>query len=625
MSSHSNLQAQFGIKKKMQQAKKVEDERLAENAKKFDLLKSKNYPIPTNGEFDSDTDVLELISFVREVSSAKGLSRIKLGELGAGSKSQVDKIFNAKTKFTGYSVPSTFSIGDYNVAGPIYRSRNQSSEEFKDVKLLDDGVSYMNGIGPYWSIDQGHGPSAVLVKAGKGKSYVLKSKDKWGSLKEGSYYYSFMLPDGKIYFENISKKTIKDLEKKQKKNEINSIEEELRKNAPPVILALSKEKVHKESSKKITEIDLYNTRFHHGFVKSINQSFAYIFESRSNSENKNNCFCEASYVPNNLENIINAAKSSDNLSNLDSYPKDIPSDILPKYENHLAYWKAKDVLNSSETTFNSTINCEFSIQGDNYSFRISDANRYPFFEGEISKNNKRAFLISQMIDFKWDGEDYFTPYRGFQITKNDENILALTSALEFTPPEEKKLSAKSGAKAFMKMGSGMLKSGIQGTDLLSNQNIFAEKVSIKKALLMKNSISDDETLPLMIVGSALLNIKPIYGISESGYKAEGLHNSYYIGSSRYNPYAPEFISVENISNLDTENYYEANVFSKYRQTETLFESIDKKDSPLPDNTLYPNPEYSFWRKHITRNAKSIGQNKANLNCKNCYMPITLND
>ena len=186
-----------------------------------------------------------------------------------------------------------------------------------------------------------------------------------------------------------------------------------------------------------------------GFAKSTKQEFGYVI---SNDESNNtNCICSAEYFVNHLDKIIKTANSIDIntlYEKLTDLPSGLPKEELSKYNKHLVFWEIRKRVN--QQGYNTTLECKFTIDNNSYELKLSDINRYPFYDGSVTRNGQALYSIMQTLDNEWGGSNYYTPSRSFTVSNNSEDLLAVTSALGFKPPEEKKISGKSAFGGMMK-------------------------------------------------------------------------------------------------------------------------------------------------------------------------------
>ena len=631
--SDSLLLAQLFKKAKAarEEAMKEENARLDVNASFYELLQNKQYPVATSlsDAFKSNYSVTELTPYVKEEKASKRILKMNvkgmrsggglLGKIAGGTvakKADLSLDLNEKMAFsskygTGYVAPHRNIIGGYNIIGPIFKDFVAPDEEF-NLESHDDGTSYMRGDAKtrYWDARIEFGSKVLLIKNGnrqKCKGTLcggqIQAKDQW--LDGDDYFYAFMNKNGSIDLTDLSnmvnanKKSVEYLKKKR----------------------LSIAGVGEYNWSK-NEWDYRGNMEEKSYVKSTIQEFGYSVKSSDDPDDKYDCFCEAEYFVNDLDKIIESVKNSDLYSDLSELPKGFPKDELPLYRDHLVFWNVKDIV--SKTNYNTKLECSFTVKGDSYILNLSDVERYPLYSGSVLRNGEVLYSIKQTLDSEWGGDNYYTPSRGFTVSKNGQDVFAVTSAIEFKPPEQTTLSAKSAFGGMLKGMKAATKAGFEGKDAsaaIDDSNPWAESKKIKKSLLINNNVSDNDRLPVYILGTALSHFKSVYGHLFSPNRGkEATWPSTYIGSDRYNPYAVQYVTWKG-GNIDyqegSSGGYESNILSKYYHNNLEFgpEVIGPNNDRL---TSRINPEYLFWLQHLPKDVDSIGKGKSVFNCKNCY-------
>ena len=629
--SDSLLLAQLFKKAKAarEKAMKEENARLDVNASFYELLQNKQYPVATSlsDAFKSNYSVTELTPYEKKEKASTRLLKmnVKGAKKGGGLGAQLlggaiakkknlsldlhEKMDIARSNsFTGYVVPHRNIVGNYNIVGPIFKDFSAPDEEF-NLESHDDGNSYMRGDEGtrYWTLDRSPLLKELIVKIdGKDiKNGVHDSNHQWLD-GDDLFYADMTFGSGKIRLMNV-------------KTRIPESKREL--------------SVYKENLEKAKRLAWFGS-----YIKSTIQEFGYSVQSSDDPDDKYDCFCKAKYGVNDLDKIVESVKNSDLYSGLSELPKGFPKDQLPLFKDHLVVLNVNNIL-SSKADYNTKLECSFSVKGDSYILNLSDVERYPFYNGTITRNGEILYSIKQSFDSEWGGDNYHTPTRSFTVSKNGEDMFAVTSAIESKPPEETKVSGKSAFGGMLKGMKAATKAGFEGKDVsaaLNDSNPWAETKKIKKSLLINKNISDSDRLPVYILGTALSHFKPVYGHKITlGYKeAEYLlgkvlteahitkSTGIYLGSDRYNPYAIEYITwdPERYQGEGSSGGYESNIRSKYR---ALYGGLKYNGPEVTDNNgdqLYSkiNPEYLYWLKHLPEGVDPIGKGKSVFDCKECY-------
>ena len=285
--------------------------------------------------------------------------------------------------------------------------------------------------------------------------------------------------------------------------------------------------------------------------------------------------------------------------------------------------KVKFILNSSSTPdsdYNTKLECSFSVEGDSYILNLSDVERYPFYDGTVTRNGEILYSIKQILDSEWGGDNYHTPTRSFKVSKNGEDMFAVTSAIESKPPELTKVSGKSAFGGMMKGMKAATKAGFQGKDAgaaMNENNVFGETATLKKALLFNNSMGDNEKLPSFVVGTILSNFKTVYGNeTPRNEKFRSFHD--YVGGDKYNPYSAELLNqMERLSTAQADDPfaisdYETHIVRKYPLSRMSVKKINNMNYLV-------NPEFLYWKKHLpSDDIVPVGQDNTLQDCKNCY-------
>ena len=632
--SDSLLLAQLFKKAKAarEKAMKEENTRLDVNASFYELLQNKQYPVATSlsDAFKSNYSVTELTPYEKKEKASTRLLKMNVkgakkgGGLGAqllggaiAKKKNLSLDLHEKMEFardwryrTGYVVPHRNTVGNYNIVGPIFKDFSAPDEEF-NLESHDDGNSYMRGDEGtrYWTLDRSPLLKELIVKIdGKDiKNGVHDSNHQWLD-GDDLFYADMTFGSGKIRLMNV-------------KTRIPESKREL--------------SVYKENLEKAKRLAWFGS-----YIKSTIQEFGYSVQSSDDPDDKYDCFCKAKYGVNDLDKIVESVKNSDLYSGLSELPKGFPKDQLPLFKDHLVVLNVNNILSSkADSDYNTKLECSFSVKGDSYILNLSDVERYPFYNGTITRNGEILYSIKQSFDSEWGGDNYHTPTRSFTVSKNGEDMFAVTSAIESKPPEETKVSGKSAFGGMLKGMKAATKAGFEGKDVsaaLNDSNPWAETKKIKKSLLINKNISDSERLPVYILGTALSHFKPVYGHKITlGYKeAEYLlgkvlteahitkSTGIYLGSDRYNPYAIEYITwdPERYQGEGSSGGYESNIRSKYR---ALYGGLKYNGPEVTDNNgdqLYSkiNPEYLYWLKHLPEGVDPIGKGKSVFDCKECY-------
>ena len=630
--SDSLLLAQLFKKAKAakEKAMKEENARLDVNASFYELLQNKQYPVATSlsDAFKSNYSVTELTPYEKKEKASTRLLKmnVKGAKKGGGLGAQLlggaiakkknlsldlhEKMDIARSNsFTGYVVPHRNIVGNYNIVGPIFKDFSAPDEEF-NLESHDDGNSYMRGDEGtrYWTLDRSPLLKELIVKIdGKDiKNGVHDSNHQWLD-GDDLFYADMTFGSGKIRLMNVKTRI------PESKRELSVYKENL------------------EKEKRIVE---------ESYIKSTIQEFGYSVQSSDDPDDKYDCFCKAKYGVNDLDKIVESVKNSDLYSGLSELPKGFPKDQLPLFKDHLVVLNVNNILSSkADSDYNTKLECSFSVKGDSYILNLSDVERYPFYNGTITRNGEILYSIKQSFDSEWGGDNYHTPTRSFTVSKNGEDMFAVTSAIESKPPEETKVSGKSAFGGMLKGMKAATKAGFEGKDVsaaLNDSNPWAETKKIKKSLLINKNILDSERLPVYILGTALSHFKPVYGHKITlGYKeAEYLlgkvlteahitkSTGIYLGSDRYNPYAIEYITwdPERYQGEGSSGGYESNIRSKYR---ALYGGLKYNGPEVTDNNgdqLYSkiNPEYLYWLKHLPEGVDPIGKGKSVFDCKECY-------
>ena len=632
--SDSLLLAQLFKKAKAarEKAMKEENTRLDVNASFYELLQNKQYPVATSlsDAFKSNYSVTELTPYEKKEKASTRLLKmnVKGAKKGGGLGAQLlggaiakkknlsldlhEKMDIARSNsFTGYVVPHRNIVGNYNIVGPIFKDFSAPDEEF-NLESHDDGNSYMRGDEGtrYWTLDRSPLLKELIVKIdGKDiKNGVHDSNHQWLD-GDDLFYADMTFGSGKIRLMNV-------------KTRIPESKREL--------------SVYKENLEKAKRLAWFGS-----YIKSTIQEFGYSVQSSDDPDDKYDCFCKAKYGVNDLDKIVESVKNSDLYSGLSELPKGFPKDQLPLFKDHLVVLNVNNILSSkADSDYNTKLECSFSVKGDSYILNLSDVERYPFYNGTITRNGEILYSIKQSFDSEWGGDNYHTPTRSFTVSKNGEDMFAVTSAIESKPPEETKVSGKSAFGGMLKGMKAATKAGFEGKDVsaaLNDSNPWAETKKIKKSLLINKNISDSDKLPVYILGTALSHFKPVYGhkitlrhkeaeISLLGKVMTEAHitksTGIYLGSDRYNPYAIEYITwdPERYQGEGSSGGYESNIRSKYR---ALYGGLKYNGPEVTDNNgdqLYSkiNPEYLYWLKHLPEGQDPIGKSKSLFDCKECY-------
>ena len=631
--SDSLLLAQLFKKAKAarEKAMKEENTRLDVNASFYELLQNKQYPVATSlsDAFKSNYSVTELTPYEKKEKASTRLLKmnVKGAKKGGGLGAQLlggaiakkknlsldlhEKMDIARSNsFTGYVVPHRNIVGNYNIVGPIFKDFSAPDEEF-NLESHDDGNSYMRGDEGtrYWTLDRSPLLKQLILKIdGKHiKNGVHDSNHQWLD-GDDLFYADMTFGSGKIRLMNV-------------KTRIPESKREL--------------SVYKENLEKAKRLAWFGS-----YIKSTIQEFGYSVQSSDDPDDKYDCFCKAKYGVNDLDKIVESVKNSDLYSGLSELPKGFPKDQLPLFKDHLVVLNVNNILSSkADSDYNTKLECSFSVKGDSYILNLSDVERYPFYNGTITRNGEILYSIKQSFDSEWGGDNYHTPTRSFTVSKNGEDMFAVTSAIESKPPEETKVSGKSAFGGMLKGMKAATKAGFEGKDVsaaLNDSNPWAETKKIKKSLLINKNISDSERLPVYILGTALSHFKPVYGHKITlGYKEAEYFlgkvlteahitksTGIYLGSDRYNPYAIEYITwdPERYQGEGSSGGYESNIRSKYR---ALYGGLKYNGPEVTDNNgeqLYSkiNPEYLYWLKHLPEGVDPIGKGKSVFDCKECY-------
>ena len=633
-STSDSLLAQLFKKAKAakEKAMKEENARLDVNASFYELLQNKQYPVATSlsDAFKSNYSVTELTPYEKKEKASTRLLKmnVKGAKKGGGLGAQLlggaiakkknlsldlhEKMDIARSNsFTGYIVPHRNIVGNYNIVGPIFKDFSAPDEEF-NLESHDDGNSYMRGDEGtrYWTLDRSPLLKELIVKIdGKDiKNGVHDSNHQWLD-GDDLFYADMTFGSGKIRLMNV-------------KTRIPESKREL--------------SVYKENLEKAKRLAWFGS-----YIKSTIQEFGYSVQSSDDPDDKYDCFCKAKYGVNDLDKIVESVKNSDLYSGLSELPKGFPKDQLPLFKDHLVVLNVNNILSSkADSDYNTKLECSFSVKGDSYILNLSDVERYPFYNGTITRNGEILYSIKQSFDSEWGGDNYHTPTRSFTVSKNGEDMFAVTSAIESKPPEETKVSGKSAFGGMLKGMKAATKAGFEGKDVsaaLNDSNPWAETKKIKKSLLINKNISDSDKLPVYILGTALSHFKPVYGhkitlrhkaaeISLLGKVMTEAHitksTGIYLGSDRYNPYAIEYITwdPERYQGEGSSGGYESNIRSKYR---ALYGGLKYNGPEVTDNNgdqLYSkiNPEYLYWLKHLPEGVDPIGKGKSVFDCKECY-------
>jgi len=620
-STSDSLSAQLFKKTKaaVKKGAEMENARLAINASFYELLQNKQYPVATSlsDAFKSNYSVTELTPYAKKEEKASkrifkqnltGMKKSGLaGKLIGGavakkadySIDEVEKEYNARKSGTGYAPLSTYLINDYKITGPIFKDFNAPDEDF-NLKSRDDGLSYMEGTEGtrYWDSDIEFGPKMIVTKYKSQKPlwerFTVGKKWKTGGKSD---FYSSMRENGIIFMHQLTRKQKKDVE--SGRNPFNS--------------------GWRERNMKYEKNDEMYIYPFEGFAKSTKQEFGYVI---SNDEsNKTNCICSAEYFVNDLDKIIKTANSIDIntlYEKLTDLPSGLPKEELSKYNKHLVFWEIRKLVN--QQGYNTTLECKFTIDNNSYELKLSDINRYPFYDGSVTRNGQALYSIKQTLDNEWGGSIYYTPSRSFTINSNGEDLVAVTSALGFKPPEEKKVSGKSAFGGMMKGMKAATKAGFQGKDAgaaMNENNVFGETATLKKALLFNNSMGDNEKLPSFVVGTILSNFKTVYGNeTPRNEKFRSFHD--YVGGDKYNPYSAELLNqMERLSTAQADDPfaisdYETHIVRKYPLSRMRVKKINNMNYLV-------NPEFLYWKKHLpSDDIVPIGQDNTLQDCKNCY-------
>jgi|LWDU01.1.fsa_nt_gi hypothetical protein len=648
-STSDSLFAQLFKKAKAARKKAVAEEnaRLDVNASFYELLQNKQYPVSTSlsDAFKSNYSVTELTPYEKKKEkvstrlfkmNVKGAK--KSGGLGAqliggaiAKKTNLSLDLHEKMEYardqryrTGYVVPHRKIVGNYNIIGPIFKDFSAPDEEF-NLESHNDGNSYMRGDEGtrYWNIDRSPVSKELIVKSSVWKGMkdldnLRDSNHQW--LDGDDLFYADMFPNGKIRLMNV--KTRRGW--KIGRDQIPKSKREL--------------SVYKENLEK-------GKRSVGSYIKSTIQEFGYSVQSSDDPDDKYNCFCKATYGVNGLDKIVESVKNSDLYSGLSELPKGFPKDQLPLFKDHLVVWNVKKILGTKTySDYNTKLECSFSVKGDSYILNLSDVAHYPLYNGTVTRNGEILYSIKQSLDSEWGGDNYYTPTRSFTVSKNGQDIFAVTSAIEFKPPEQTKISGKSALGGMFKTMKAATKAGLAGEDAgaaMNDSNPWAETKKIKKSLLVNNNVSDSDRLPVYILGTALSHFKPVYGhqINLVNIKAEysllgkvmseariGEKTREYRGSDRYNPYAVEYITWNTDGAEGSSGGYERNIMTKYRFNYDMGKEERRSFQYGPvvtDNNgdqlqSKINPEYLYWLKHLPEGVDPIGKGKSVFDCKNCY-------
>ena len=620
-STSDSLSAQLFKKTKaaVKKGAEMENARLAINASFYELLQNKQYPVATSlsDAFKSNYSVTELTPYAKKEEKASkrifkqnltGMKKSGLaGKLIGGavakkadySIDEVEKEYNARKSGTGYAPLSTYLINDYKITGPIFKDFNAPDEDF-NLKSRDDGLSYMEGTEGtrYWDSDIEFGPKMIVTKYKSQKPlwerFTVGKKWKTGGKSD---FYSSMRENGIIFMHQLTRKQKKDVE--SGRNPFNS--------------------GWRERNMKYEKNDEMYIYPFEGFAKSTKQEFGYVI---SNDESNNtNCICSAEYFVNDLDKIIKTANSIDIntlYEKLTDLPSGLPKEELSKYNKHLVFWEIRKRVN--QQGYNTTLECKFTIDNNSYELKLSDINRYPFYDGSVTRNGQALYSIMQTLDNEWGGSNYYTPSRSFTVSNNSEDLLAVTSALGFKPPEEKKISGKSAFGGMMKGMKAATKAGFQGKDAgaaMNENNVFGETATLKKALLFNNSMGDNEKLPSFVVGTILSNFKTVYGNeTPRNEKFRSFHD--YVGGDKYNPYSAELLNqMERLSTAQADDPfaisdYETHIVNKYPLSRMRVKKINNMNYLV-------NPEFLYWKKHLpSDDVVPVGQDNTVQDCKNCY-------
>ena len=620
-STSDSLSAQLFKKTKaaVKKGAEMENARLAINASFYELLQNKQYPVATSlsDAFKSNYSVTELTPYAKKEEKASkrifkqnltGMKKSGLaGKLIGGavakkadySIDEVEKEYNARKSGTGYAPLSTYLINDYKITGPIFKDFNAPDEDF-NLKSRDDGLSYMEGTEGtrYWDSDIEFGPKMIVTKYKSQKPlwerFTVGKKWKTGGKSD---FYSSMRENGIIFMHQLTRKQKKDVE--SGRNPFNS--------------------GWRERNMKYEKNDEMYIYPFEGFAKSTKQEFGYVI---SNDESNNtNCICSAEYFVNDLDKIIKTANSIDIntlYEKLTDLPSGLPKEELSKYNKHLVFWEIRKLVN--QQGYNTTLECKFTIDNNSYELKLSDINRYPFYDGSVTRNGQALYSIMQTLDNEWGGSNYYTPSRSFTVSNNSEDLLAVTSALGFKPPEEKKISGKSAFGGMMKGMKAATKAGFQGKDAgaaMNENNVFGETATLKKALLFNNSMGDNEKLPSFVVGTILSNFKTVYGNeTPRNEKFRSFHD--YVGGDKYNPYSAELLNqMERLSTAQADDPfaisdYETHIVRKYPLSRMRVKKINNMNYLV-------NPEFLYWKKHLpSDDIVPVGQDNTVQDCKNCY-------
>ena len=620
-STSDSLSAQLFKKTKaaVKKGAEMENARLATNATFYELLQNKQYPVATSlsDAFKSNYSVTELTPYAKKEEKASkrifkqnltGMKKSGLaGKLIGGavakkadySIDEVEKEYNARKSGTGYAPLSTYLINDYKITGPIFKDFNAPDEDF-NLKSRDDGLSYMEGTEGtrYWDSDIEFGPKMIVTKYKSQKPlwerFTVGKKWKTGGKSD---FYSSMRENGIIFMHQLTRKQKKDVE--SGRNPFNS--------------------GWRERNMKYEKNDEMYIYPFEGFAKSTKQEFGYVI---SNDESNNtNCICSAEYFVNDLDKIIKTANSIDIntlYEKLTDLPSGLPKEELSKYNKHLVFWEIRKRVN--QQGYNTTLECKFTIDNNSYELKLSDINRYPFYDGSVTRNGQALYSIKQTLDNEWGDSNYYTPSRSFTVSNNSEDLLAVTSALGFKPPEEKKISGKSAFGGMMKGMKAATKAGFQGKDAgaaMNENNVFGETATLKKALLFNNSMGDNEKLPSFVVGTILSNFKTVYGNETPRNEKFRLFHDY-VGGDKYNPYSAELLNqMERLSTAQADDPfaisdYETHIVRKYPLSRMRVKKINNMNYLV-------NPEFLYWKKHLpSDDIVPVGQDNTLQDCKNCY-------
>ena len=620
-STSDSLSAQLFKKTKaaVKKGAEMENARLAINASFYELLQNKQYPVATSlsDAFKSNYSVTELTPYAKKEEKASkrifkqnltGMKKSGLaGKLIGGavakkadySIDEVEKEYNARKSGTGYAPLSTYLINDYKITGPIFKDFNAPDEDF-NLKSRDDGLSYMEGTEGtrYWDSDIEFGPKMIVTKYKSQKPlwerFTVGKKWKTGGKSD---FYSSMRENGIIFMHQLTRKQKKDVE--SGRNPFNS--------------------GWRERNMKYEKNDEMYIYPFEGFAKSTKQEFGYVI---SNDESNNtNCICSAEYFVNDLDKIIKTANSIDIntlYEKLTDLPSGLPKEELSKYNKHLVFWEIRKLVN--QQGYNTTLECKFTIDNNSYELKLSDINRYPFYDGSVTRNGQALYSIKQTLDNEWGDSNYYTPSRSFTVSNNSEDLLAVTSALGFKPPEEKKISGKSAFGGMMKGMKAATKAGFQGKDAgaaMNENNVFGETATLKKALLFNNSMGDNEKLPSFVVGTILSNFKTVYGNETPRNEKFRLFHDY-VGGDKYNPYSAELLNqMERLSTAQADDPfaisdYETHIVRKYPLSRMRVKKINNMNYLV-------NPEFLYWKKHLpSDDIVPVGQDNTLQDCKNCY-------